>query len=420
MSWRKDKEPINAIDTLQGREEAAHVDGERETVELAGGARRSAAGTKPLMIVGAAMIIGLGAVVGVKALRDNGTVDTKAKKPEQQQVAKNSTKEFGTTPAGAATPEGMDGGLAGGPAGEVDPAAMGAADGGGLIVGAGPGASPGYVPEMTQGPGSAPPMTTVQAPEPKPLTPAQIAHARRLNGAMGGREGAPSAPAMQDGGGQGEDQVPGELGEGLKPLRLSAQGAGKLANRDYLLTQGAMLDCVLETKIVSSVAGMTSCHLTRDIYSSNGRVVVLDRGSKVVGFYQGGMKQGQPRIFVQWSRVETPKGVIINLDSPGTGSLGEGGLSGFIDNHYAQRFGGAILLSLVDDLGDYFANKNQGRTGQEIQFSNTGETSKEMARVTLENSINIPPTLYKNQGERIAIFVARDLSFQGVYGLVRR
>ena len=95
-------------------------------------------------------------------------------------------------------------------------------------------------------------------------------------------------------------------------------------------------------------------------------------------------------------------------------------MSGYIDKHFGQRFGGAILLSLVDDLGDYFANRGKGNTGQDIQFTNTGESSKEMARVTLESSINIPPTLYKNQGERIAIFVARDLNFQGVYSLARR
>jgi type IV secretion system protein VirB10 len=43
-----------------------------------------------------------------------------------------------------------------------------------------------------------------------------------------------------------------------------------------------------------------------------------------------------------------------------------------------------------------------------------------MAAKALENSINIPPTLYKNQGERVAIFVARDLDFRGVYGLERQ
>ena len=413
ISFKKSPEPINAVDALAQRD--AGVDGERSSAELVGGGRRAALGTKPLMIVAGAMIVGLGGVYAAKALgAKNG--DPAAKKPaQQQQVAKNSSKSFQSAPPTGEVVLSDDGGMT--PELIDDSALAGGGQGG-------PIAPPGYVPEMTGGgtPNGAPAPVSVTAPEPKPLTPAQIAHERRLKGGLGAREGGGvlAASEPQAAASPREDQAPGELGRSLTPIRLSAQAAGKLANRDYLLTQGAMLDCVLETKIVSSVAGMTSCHLTRDIYSSNGRVVVLDRGSKVVGFYQGDLKQGQPRIFVQWSRVETPKGVVINLDSPGTGPLGEGGMSGYIDKHFGQRFGGAILLSLVDDLGDYFANRGKGNTGQDIQFTNTGESSKEMARVTLESSINIPPTLYKNQGERIAIFVARDLNFQGVYSLARR
>jgi type IV secretion system protein VirB10 len=56
----------------------------------------------------------------------------------------------------------------------------------------------------------------------------------------------------------------------------------------------------------------------------------------------------------------------------------------------------------------------------QVSFSNTSDAAQEMAAKALENSINIPPTLYKNQGERVAIFVARDLDFRGVYGLERQ
>jgi type IV secretion system protein VirB10 len=41
-----------------------------------------------------------------------------------------------------------------------------------------------------------------------------------------------------------------------------------------------------------------------------------------------------------------------------------------------------------------------------------------MASLALQNSINIPPTGYVNQGERIMIFVARDVDFSNVYELV--
>ena len=121
---------------------------------------------------------------------------------------------------------------------------------------------------------------------------------------------------------------------------------------------------------------------------------------------------------MQWSRVETPKGVVINIASPGTGALGTGGMDGVVDTHFGERFGGSILLSLIGDFGDYFANK--GRSSDAIQFQNSQGAAQDAARVALENSINIPPTLYKNQGERISIFVARDLDFSGVYKLASR
>ncbi len=212
----------------------------------------------------------------------------------------------------------------------------------------------------------------------------------------------------------------GRLEEKLESMELKAASAGVLPDRDYLLTQGAMLDCVLETKVVSTVAGMTSCHLTRDIYSANGHVVLLDRGSKVVGRYQGAMQQGETRIFVLWTRVETPSGVVVELQSPGTGSLGEAGLGGWVDTHFWDRFGAAILLSIIQDGSDAAAARAAG-PGQNtsITLSNQAAAGKEVVARSLEPTINIPPTLYKNQGERVGIFVARDLDFRSVYGLER-
>jgi type IV secretion system protein VirB10 len=211
----------------------------------------------------------------------------------------------------------------------------------------------------------------------------------------------------------------GRLEEKLEAVELKAASAGILPDRDYLLTQGAMLDCVLETKVISTVAGMTSCHLTRDIYSANGRVVLLDRGSKVVGRYQGGPQQGQARIFVVWTRVETPSGVVVELDSGGTGPLGEAGVGGAVDTHFWDRFGAAILLTVIEDASDAAAARAAGPQNSGITFTNQAAAGKEVVARSMEPTINIPPTLYVNQGERVGIFVARDLDFRSVYGLER-
>lgn len=257
---------------------------------------------------------------------------------------------------------------------------------------------------------------------PAEKSPYELARERMLKSGLTSSGGGadvsrPEGGEVPAGGLMGGGQGGGELAEKLQPMRLSGSRAGQLRNRDLLITQGTQLDCVLETKVITTQPGMTSCHLTRDVYSTSGRVVLLDRGSKVTGFYQGGMRQGQARIFVQWSRVETPSGVVINLDSPGTGPLGEAGIGGYIDRHFWERFGGAIMISMIGDLGDWASRQGSRQGDNSIQFSNTSNGVESAATEALRNSINIPPTLYKNQGERVSIFVARDLDFSNVYSL---
>ncbi|WP_208437074.1 type IV secretion system protein VirB10 [Bartonella taylorii] len=246
----------------------------------------------------------------------------------------------------------------------------------------------------------------------------ELARKRMLSSSLnnGGSEGTAEYSKNDTSDGDRNNSL---LFNNLQPVRLDQSHAVQLRNRDLLITQGTQIDCTLETKIITSQPGMTTCHLTRDVYSTSGRVVLLDRGSKVVGFYQSGIQQGQTRVFVQWSRIETPSGVIVNLDSPGTGPLGEAGIGGWIDTHFWQRFGGAIMVSIIGDLGEWVKDKI-GRGSKEKTQSQSVQNAESVVTDVLQNSINIVPTLYKNQGERVNIFVARDLDFSNVYSLVTR
>ncbi|WP_273757592.1 type IV secretion system protein VirB10 [Bartonella sp. AU55XJBT] len=242
----------------------------------------------------------------------------------------------------------------------------------------------------------------------------ELARKRMLSSSLnnGGSEGSTETKTSNDDSGA----------LNLQPVRLGRSHAAQLRNRDLLITQGTQIDCTLETKIITSQPGMTTCHLTRDIYSTSGRVVLLDRGSKVVGFYQSGLQQGQTRVFVQWLRIETPSGVIVNLDSPGTGPLGESGIGGWVDRHFWERFSGAIMVSIIGDLGEWVRGKinKSSKEDKENPQPQGAHNAESVVSDVLQNSINIAPTLYKNQGERINIFVARDLDFSDVYSLVTR
>lgn len=209
----------------------------------------------------------------------------------------------------------------------------------------------------------------------------------------------------------------GPLENMLRPTPTPMVTASILKNRNYMLAKGSFIDCVLQTKLDTTVPGMTSCVVTRNIYSDTGKVLLIERGSTVSGEYQSSLKQGQARIFVLWNRIKTPNGVVMHLDSPGTDALGASGVPGEIDTHFWQRFGGAMRLSLVQDAAAGLANRIDNSTDATITLKNTSDASQSMAVEALKNSIHIPPTLYKNQGERIGIYVARDLDFHTVYGL---
>lgn len=201
-----------------------------------------------------------------------------------------------------------------------------------------------------------------------------------------------------------------DLATRLQPTRLTGVSANVLRNQPYLLTTGTIIPCVLQTAMDSTLPGFVTCVVPQDVLGKTG-LTLLDRGTKVVGEFRGGVRQGVERMFVVWTRAETPQGVVIALDSPGTDPLGRAGLDGAVDRHFWQRFGGALLLSFVDGAiqAGVAAASKEGTT-----TINTGQTQSVIAE-SLRGSIDIPPTLRKNQGELVSVFVARDLDFSTVY-----
>lgn len=191
-------------------------------------------------------------------------------------------------------------------------------------------------------------------------------------------------------------------------------------NPNLLLKKGTFIQCSLRTKIVSTIAGNVGCIVAHDIYSANGNVLLIERGSEVFGeFKSGQIRQGQDRIFVIWSEIRTPKNIVVQIDSGATDELGGTGIQGWTDTHFWERFGGAIMLSMIDDVAGYFAYQQDRRNGYDLTES-TREATREMAASVIENTINIPPTLYKNHGDLVGIYLARDVDFSSVYQLRRK
>ena len=209
----------------------------------------------------------------------------------------------------------------------------------------------------------------------------------------------------------------GELAEKLRPTMLAAAVAAVLPDRRFLLSKGAVIDCTLETAIDSTLPGMTTCVTATDVWSADGSVVLLERGTKLVGETRGSVAQGMRRLFVLWGEARTPTGVVVPLASPGTDAIGRSGITGEVNTNFGARFGAAILVSLIDAAAAaVVAAQNDGGNSVVVSSSGAADVMSEV----LERTLDIPATIRVAQGERVSVLVARDADFAQVYALAKR
>lgn len=205
-------------------------------------------------------------------------------------------------------------------------------------------------------------------------------------------------------------------------------------NPSMTLAKGTLPDCTLLTAILTDQPGFLKCILSAPVMSMDGKVVLMEAGTTMEGEYTQGLQAGQKTIFTLWSRAVTPNFVSVQLNSPGTDALGRAGTSGYVDNKWFERFAGAIFFSLLQDAkqiyiaqddaraqrssgSPYGTTYNIGTQSTLSQLNNTGNTTNTIVEEMLKQGSQLKPSLYKNQGEIIKIFVARDVDFSTVYEL---
>ncbi|QPI44524.1 MULTISPECIES: TrbI/VirB10 family protein [Pectobacterium] len=181
------------------------------------------------------------------------------------------------------------------------------------------------------------------------------------------------------------------------------------------------IPCSMMRRFVSDVGGRISCLIGEDVYSANHYVKLLPAGTVARGFYRtGALQHGRSRMFVIWTELRTPEPGSLQIpliDTEATGPLGEAGISGWIDTHFWERFGNALMLSTVQDVAAAASDSAPGKDRNTDYTENTRAAASEMAKTALENSINIPPTMYLNQGDVIGIMTGTDIDFSSVYQL---
>ncbi len=277
----------------------------------------------------------------------------------------------------------------------------------------------GYTPTPMPAPTAVTPMQT----PPLVIGPPAVARSNPASGDLAQRrkapalvvdlgDGSPAASAatnttaaVADGSGKSTLNTDEQFARRVENDAPERASATQLHNLPATIPQGVMIPGVLETALNSDLPGFTRAVVSRDVRGFDGSAVLIPRGSRVIGQYRSAAALGASRAFVIWTRIIRPDGVSIQIGSSGADPLGRAGLEGSVDRHFFQRFGGAILLSVVN-AGVSSALSRSNSSNVYVGSSQEAQGLGDVAQLT-----NIPPTIKVPQGTPIRIFVARDLDF---------
>ena len=182
--------------------------------------------------------------------------------------------------------------------------------------------------------------------------------------------------------------------------------AGRFSNPSLTVPKGTVIAAVLETAIDSTRGGATRALVQHDVYSFDGTRVLIPRGTRLYGQYEADLQSGQNRAAITWEQLLRPDGVTMNLVSPASDPLGRAGVKGKVDSKFFQRFGGAILQSILDvGVGLATTEATDG-----VVVALPGSTQN----LQIQQQGEVRPTLKVRHGASVSVFVARDLDFSAV------
>lgn len=181
----------------------------------------------------------------------------------------------------------------------------------------------------------------------------------------------------------------------------------------FLIPEGTVIQATMETAINSDLQGKVRAIVSEPVWSYSGSKLLIPQFSKIVGEYGSGVLTGQSRLMIIWTRILTPRGISISINSPGADQLGRSGMEGETDNHFLKRFGSSVLLTLISGAA-------QRKSDNDLQSQAISDSFNRSSEIALKDSVNISPTITINQGDPVVVFVARDMDFKSAYQVVHK
>ncbi|QMV46070.1 TrbI/VirB10 family protein [Wolbachia pipientis] len=133
----------------------------------------------------------------------------------------------------------------------------------------------------------------------------------------------------------------------LSDTSAQSSKATRVGKLGLMVTQGKIIDAVLETAISSDLQGMLRAMVSRDVYAETGDTVLIPKGSRLIGSYSFDSNVARARVNINWNRVILPHGIDIAISSLGTDELGRAGIAGIVDNKIVSVLFSSVALAGV-------------------------------------------------------------------------
>lgn len=272
-------------------------------------------------------------------------------------------------------------------------------------------------------PAPAPVTPVVELLGPDPLEVALQATYRSRAGAVFG-SGEAFVPASLPGGNSASDMarlrssaMPQDGGgsAGAEYQEKSISSSGQVDN-SRIVTTDRYISGILETGINTQLDGTTGgpvvIQTTRDVFGYHGRNILIPKGSRLVCAFGSLDKVGSSRAPLRCSRMLLGghRAEIFGLKSNVTDVQGGLGISGEVDNRFAERYGTAFILAGVSAAvraASTSTTTSETEANQSSTLTTGGEELSqrlgEITASTLEQTINLTPILKVAQGTRVQI-----------------
>ncbi len=272
------------------------------------------------------------------------------------------------------------------------------------------GPSPSPRPLAQPGPSPSPPVQAYFPPSPSGAGPAPSQPAGNVSPVLVIDSGSVARPQSSERRAGQESEGSPEVGRSAAaaPRDTSRQRAGAFANASTSVVQGTLIPAVLESALNSTRPGFVRAIVSRDVRGFDGTRVLIPRGSRLIGEYESDAQSGDNRALINWTRLIRPDGATVAIDSPAADPLGRNGVRARVNSHFLERFGGAILQSVLDIGVNAAARAADSPTVIALPGSFAGAAGQRV------QPLQVTPTLTVKRGTSISVFVARDLDFTGV------